>query len=168
MATGDIKLKYVASSALTFTAVNSLASSATFVAGAESTAVDNSSNLYIDYLLTGHITAGTTPTASKEIRVYVIGIENDTTWPDVLDGTDSAETITNTAILDSIGKLAAVMVPSTVSAVVYNFGPISIASLFGGVVPLKFVVYVAHSTVAAFPASGHLFSITPVYETVSA
>lgn len=168
MTAGDIKLAYAASSAVTI-GLGSLASSATFVAGRESTAIDNSSNLYLDYLLAGKITVGTTPTASKEIRVYVIGMLEDSTWPDVFDGTDSAETVTNAAILDSIGKLAAVIVPATTSDVAYPFGPISVASLFGGVCPRKFVIFVAHSTVAALHATAgnHVINVTPVYETIA-
>ncbi len=87
----------------------------------------------------------------------------------MIDGTDSAETVTTTAILDSIGKLAAVIVPTATSDIGYDFGPISVASLFGGTLPIKFVVYVAHSTVNALNATGgnHVINARPVYETVA-
>ena len=58
---GDIKTKYPASSAdttaLTIT-LASLATSSTLVAGRESTAVDNSSNVDEDHLVSGQITVG--------------------------------------------------------------------------------------------------------------
>ena len=162
-----IKNVYTASSAVTIT-LASLASDANLLAGRESTAIDNSSNLFLDYLLAGQITTGTTPTTAKEIRVYVVGIANDTTYPDVFDGTDSAETVTTANIRDSACKLAAVMATTATSNEVNWFGPISVASLFGGVVPLKFVVFVVHNTAVALNATGgnHVISITPVHESV--
>lgn len=163
----DIKLSYVASSAVTIT-LASLATDANLLAGRESTLVDNSSNKYLDYLLAGTIMTGTTPTTAKEIRVYVVGIANDTTWPDVFDGTDSAETVSDAGIRDSVCKLAAVIPTVATSDKAYWFGPVSVASLFGGVVPLKFVVFVTHNTAVNLNATGgnHVLSITPVYETV--
>ena len=64
----DIKLQYVASSAVTIS-LASLATDANLLAGRESTAIDTSTNEYLDYLLAGQITQGTTPTTGKEIRV---------------------------------------------------------------------------------------------------
>src|SRR5258708_23131593 len=99
-------LSYVASSALTIT-LASLASSSTWLAGRESTAVDNSSAKHLDYLLAGNVRVGTTPTVG-EIRVYVVAMIDDTVWPDVFDGTDSAETVTSAGAGSGFLKLAAV------------------------------------------------------------
>lgn len=164
----SVKTAYVASSSVTISPA-SLGSDANFLAGRESNAIDNSSNKYSDYLLSGQITTGTSPTVDKEIRVYVVGISNDSTWPDVFDGTDSAETVTNAGIRDSICKLAAVMRVTATSNVAYWFGPVSVASLFGGVVPLKFVVFVTHNTAVNLNATAgnHVVSITPVYQTIA-
>lgn len=164
----SVKLAYGASSALTIT-LTSLATSSTFVAGRESTAVDNTTNLYIDYLLAGKIATGTFPTDAKEIRVYVIGLIEDSTFPDVFDGTDSNETFTNIQIRDATAKLAAIIATNNTSNVQYWFGPISVASLFGGVVPKKFVVYVTHNTGVNLNSTGsnHALYVTPVYETIA-
>jgi hypothetical protein len=163
----SIKLEYAASSALTIT-LASLATSATWVAGRESTAVDNTTNKYLDYLLAGKITLGTTPTAG-EIRVYVAGLMEDSTYPDVFDGTDSAETCTTAAIRDSSLKLAAVIATPATSNETQWFGPTSVSSLFGGAVPKKFSVFVTHSTAVNLNSTGgnHAIWVTPVYETVS-
>ncbi len=163
------KLAYAASSALTLT-LASLATSSTFLAGRESTAVDNSSNLYLDYLLAGKVTVGTSPTAGTEIRVSVVATQDDSTWPDVFDGTDSAETVTSAGVGSGILKLAAVMpVDATTSDRAYFFGPVSVAALFGGVCPRKFVVFAAHNTGVALNGTGgnHAVSVTPVYATVT-
>ena len=164
----DLKIAYAASSAVTISPA-SLASSATFVAGRESTLVDNTTNLYLDYLLAGKITTGTSPTTGKEIRIYVVALMDDSTWPDVFDGTDSAETVTSTDILNSVCKLAATISTDATSDRGYPFGPVSVASLFGGVCPKKFVVFVAHSTAVNLNATAgnHTIYVTPAYFTVT-
>lgn len=163
----DIKLQYVASSAVTIS-LASLATDANLLAGRESTAIDNSTNEYLDYLLAGQITQGTTPTTAKEIRVYVVGMLNDSTWPDVFDGTDSAETVTSSGIRDSVCRLAAVMATDSTSDRVNYFGPVSVAALFGGTVPPKFVVFVTHNTAVNLnsTAGNHVISITPVHHQI--
>lgn len=164
----DVKTKYAASSALTIT-LASLATSSTWLAGAESDAIDNSTNLYLDYLLAGMVTVGTTPTASTEIRVYVVGMRDDTNWPDVFDGTGSAETVTSAGVGSGFLKLAAVMaVDATTSDRAYYFGPVSVAALFGGACPRKFVAFVTHNTGVNLNATGgnHALNVTPVYQTV--
>jgi hypothetical protein len=162
------KIAYAASVDLTIT-LASLASSSTLVAGRESDVIDNSTNLYLDYLLAGMITTGTTPTVSKSIEVWVVPMRNDADWPDVFDGADSAETITSRDILFSHGRLAACMVVSATSNVGYHFGPVSVAALFGGRCPRKFAVFVVHDTAVNLnsTAGNHEISYTPVYETVA-
>ncbi len=170
MATGDIKLVYGSSASLTFTSLASLASSATFVAGAEATSVSNASNLYLDELLSGLITVGTTPTANTFIEVWVIAKMNDSTWPDVFDGSDSAETVTTRDQLLAYGRLAArIKVPAATSNVGYNFAPVSLAALFGGSLPKEWTVFVTHNCGSALHATGgnHVISHTPVYQNVA-
>jgi len=166
----DVKLVYGSWAAVTIS-LASLATSSTFVAGRESTAIDNTSLLALDYLLSVEkITVGTTPTAGTEIRVYVAGLVGSAVWPDVLDGTDSAETFTTASILDSSCVLAGRMVCSaTTSNVAFPFHPISVASLFGGVCPSKFVVFVAHNTGVNLnsTAGNHVINVLPIYETVT-
>lgn len=158
----DIKMKYGASVALTISPA-SLATDSNLLAGVESNAVDNSSDLNLDFHLAGKITQGTTPTTGKEIRVYVVGLIEDSTWPDVFDGTASAETVTSSGIRDSICKLAAVMATDATSDRVNWFGPVSVASLFGGMVPKKFVVFVTHNTGANLNSTSgnHAIHVTP-------
>lgn len=162
------KTEYAASAAVTIS-LASLASSATFVAGRESTLVDNTSNKYLDYQLSGKITTGTTPTVNTEIRVYVVGIMEDSTWPDVFDGTDSPETVTSTYILDGLCALAARLQVSASSDIAYPLRNISVRALFGGVLPKKFVVFVSHNTVVALNATGgnHTIYVTGEYESLN-
>ncbi len=126
----------------------SLASSADFTAGRESDAINNSTDLYDDVLVSGYITVGTTPTANTVINVYVYAQFDDTpTYLDVLDGTDSAETITNSGVLQSgLRLLVSLPVTATTSNVAQPFAPTSVAALFNGVVPKRWGLFVAHNT----------------------
>ena len=128
-----------------------LASSTTFVAGRESSQIDNTTNKYMDAMVSGTISVGTTPTANTQINVYVWGADTSlaTTALDVLDGTDSAETITNTGVLNSLRFGASIGVIATTSDIAYPILPFSVASRFGGVMPKFWGLFVAHSCVSA-------------------
>lgn len=164
----DVKVAYAASADYTIT-LASLASSSTFVAGQESTWISNASNKYLDYLISGKITTGTSPTANTFIRVYVLGSLKDTpTYPDVFDGTDSAETVTNTNILAAMPLGFEGPVAST-SNIGYPVHPFSCAMLFGGAVPNSHGLFVTHNTGVALNSTGgnHVLSYTPIYATVT-
>lgn len=168
MATGDIKLVYGTAADATIT-LASLATDSTKLTGRESTAIDNTATLALDYLVSGKITTGTSPTTAKTIEVWCVGSWDGTNWPDVFDGTDSAETITSSDIKPSICRLVASMSNSATSNVTYHFGPVSVASLFGGVVPPKFVFFVTHDTAVNLNATAgnHQIRVQPVYENVA-
>lgn len=165
----DYKLAYAASSDLTIT-LASLASSSDLLTGRESTLVDNSSLVYLDYLLGGYLTTGTSPTNATRIVIGVVGMLNDTEWPDVFDGTDSGETVTSDAIRNAIVRTLADITVSNTSNRTYPFGPLSVAAAFGGIVPRKFVIFAAHSTGVALnsTAGNHKISVTPVYAQLTA
>lgn len=138
---------YSANTAITMDLAN-LGSNATWVAGRESSQIDNTSDKYIDALVQGFVSVGTSPTANTVIAVYVWGSDTSlaTTAIDVLDGTDSAETLTNTGVLNALKLGATIAVPATTSDVQYPVLPFSVAQLFGGVMPKFWGLYVAHNT----------------------
>ena len=163
----DIKIAYASSAAYTIT-LASLATSATLVAGQESTAIDNTSNKYLDYSVGGKITTGTTPTDVKTIQIWAYGSVNDTpTYPDVLDGTDSAETITSTSIRDAGLNFLADSATNNTSDRPYWFKPTSLAAAFGGIVPKFHGLFVTHDTGVNFNATGgnHVLNYTGAYFT---
>jgi hypothetical protein len=143
----DIKIAYTADAAFTLD-LTGLAASATWVAGRESTRVDNTSNKYLDYKISGSYISGTSPT-SGEARLYYVQPQEDTpTWPDVFDGTDSNETVTNTSILDKL-PLGWSGGNSTTTNVTYPIiSALTLAQAFG-IVPHHFLVFFTHSMVAA-------------------
>jgi hypothetical protein len=155
----DLKIKYSNAATITISPA-SLATSATRVAGRESTAVDNTTNLYVDALVSGKITTGTSPTGGF-IDIWVYGSHNETpTYMDVLDGTDSAETFTDENSRNSAMRLAHVIAPDTTSDQTYWVAPFSVAALFGGRMPHFWGIFIAHSTGVNLnsTAGNHAFS----------
>jgi hypothetical protein len=169
MAAGDVKVSYPADVTVTIT-LASLATSATRVAGRESNEIDNGTNLYLDMQASGKITVGTTPTSGGVIEVWVIPKKDDSNWPDVFDGTDSAETVTSRAQLEAYGQpIWSIAIPGTTSDVGYEFSRIGLAQFFGGHLPEKFVIFVTHATGVNLNATGgnHVITLHPIYRTVA-
>ena len=164
---GDVKLAYAASSNLTVTNLNSLASSATHVAGWESGAIDNTTNLYTDYRVSVKITVAAASLSAGEIRVWLVAPLDDSTWPDVFDGTESAETVTDTEVRDAICRIGAVSATDTTNSRVYYLDVPSVANAFGGHLPKKFVIFITQSTGQTLAASGNQVTITGSYLTVA-
>ena len=144
----------------------SLASSSDFTAGRESTEIDNTTNKYIDAMIEGVIRVGTTPTVDTFIKVMVWGSDTSlgTTAKDVLDGLDSAETITSEGVLAGILKTAKVLhVDSVTTDRDYFFGPIALSDLFG-IMPKYWGIFVSHDTGVALNATGgnHIVNYTGI------
>lgn len=152
-----LTVTYSSNTAITFD-ISSLGTSSTFVAGRESSEIDNTSNLYVDALvtvkgITGH--ASTAPTVGQEIRLYCWGspVSLATTAIDVLDGTDSAETLDHVSVLNSLRLAGAATVTVATAAKVYWIQPFSVASLFGGVMPKFWGLFLSHNHTGALAAS---------------
>lgn len=161
-----IAFSYRASSNLTVTNLHSIATSSTWLAGWESALVDNTTNLDLDNLVSGKISVGNSATAGQ-IRVYIVAMLDDSTWPDVFDGTESTETITDTEIRDGFAKLGAAIDVDADGGTddVYYFGPFSVAALFGGILPAKYVVFITHNTGVNLAASGNQVTVKGVAAT---
>lgn len=172
MAAGDVKIAYGASASFTVTNLHSLASSQTWVAGWESNELDNTTNLYQDYLISGLVKTAAANNQVGEVRVYIVAKIADATYPDVFDGTESAETISSVSVRNTICRLGATISVTADASASYPFGPFSVASLFGGVCPAKFIVFIAGNatttTTAQFAADTNIVTYKGVYYTVAA
>lgn len=168
MAAGDIKLAYAASANRTVTNLHSLASSATWVGVWEGDLIDNTSDLFEDYGVTVKITVAAAGLSAGEIRLLFVRMLDDSTWPDVFDGTESAETITDTEIRDAICQWGASSATDTTASRVYYLDCPSVKRAFGGNLPKKFVPVIAQSTGAALAASGNQVTIVGSYRNVAA
>lgn len=165
----DVKLAYAASANQTVTALDGLASSSTHVTGWESAEIDNTTNLYVDYLVSGKITTESAGLSAGTIQFWIVPRIDDSTYPGGFDGTASAET---TPLDDANGtysgaRLGAVAVTDTTASQVYYIAPFSVAALFGGICPAKFVIFVTQSTGTTLETSGNQVTTKGVYYTVT-
>lgn len=164
----SVKLEY-GSTTSSSGGLTSLATSSTWTAGYEWFVVDNSTDKYLTFRHDGKIRVGTSPTSGTEIRIYLVASNDGTNWPDVFDGTPSAETVTSEGVRDGFAKLAACLyVDSTTSNRDY-FYEFSSAQVFGGALPKKYALFVAHNTGVNLnsTAGEHTYRYTPVYQTVA-
>jgi hypothetical protein len=145
----DFKIKYPATSSVAITiGLGALASDANLLAGREGTAVDNTTNLDQDHVLGGFVTTGTSPTVNTTIEVWAFcsykTATGTPTYPDVLDGTDSNETITNAGVKGFLRLVDSMTVTAT-SDKAYPIKPCSILQLFG-FMPKFWGIFVVHNT----------------------
>lgn len=168
---GDIKLKYGTDAAFTMTGIEDVDSSSTWVAGWSSASVDNASTLALDYLVSGQFTTEASNRQAGYIYVYAYAAFVDTpTWPDLFsagtEGTVGAATVHDSEQRDSGMRLVAAITVDNTASAVYTFPPTSIASLFGGVVPTQWALWVtsnaATTTTDWCVASGTTLYYAPI------
>lgn len=132
--------------------VASLASDTNLLAGIESAIVDNRTDGFEDHILSGKFTTGTSPTASRQIEVWAVAWDSNA-WPDVFDGTSSTETITSADIKNALCKAVAVLPTNNTSDRTYSFTGVSMKTVFGGVLPSQYVLFIVHNTGVALNAT---------------
>ena len=147
----NILWRYGTSTVIT-NAVASLASDTNLLAGYESAIIDNTTDGFEDIILSGKRTTGTSPTASRQIEVWAVAWDSNA-WPDVFDGTSSAETITSADIKSALCKAVAILPTNNTSDRTYSFTGVSMKSVFGGVLPSQYVLFIVHNTGVALNAT---------------
>ena len=124
--------------------------------GRESTAIDNSSNLYLDAIVRVSVAVGTVAN-EKRVLVYAYGSEDGSVYPDTVTGSDADITLENPSVLT---LACAIPVPS--NSKTYESDAFSIARLYGGVMPRKWGIVVVNRSGAALSGSGNTASFTGV------
>lgn len=155
----DIKTKYPATDTVALTiSPASLASSSTLVEGRASTVVDNSSNLDLDHLLQGYVTLGTSPSADTVVEFWLYAAASIASgtpaYPDGITGSDAAQTMTSRNLLANSLVLAHTGLADNVTDRQVWMPKKSVAALFGGVLPVKWGLFVVHNTGVALNATG--------------
>lgn len=140
----NILKKYGVKTTIT-AALASLASDTNLLAGIESSVIDNTADGFDDILLSGKITTGTSPTAARQIEVWAVAWDG-SGWPDVFDGTTSAETITSSDIKNAICRPVVIMGTNNTSDRTYPFTGISARTVFDGELPSRFILFQTHNT----------------------
>ncbi len=149
MATTNNKLAFGASTAIVCT-ITSLATSS----AREGTAVDNSTNLYFDALVSVVFTSITgSPASDLVVNVYAYGSEDGTIYGSPVTGTDASLGTLNTPTnLRSIGTISILSTSSNAERT-YISNPMSVAQAFGGSLPRKWGIAVENRTGLAFSTS---------------
>ena len=129
-----------------------------------STAIDNTTNLYLDALVQVQTKTGTGPAVPNLINVYAYAtVDGGTTYSDGATGTDAAITLTVPPNAVLIGSLN---VPTASTS--YKSGPMSVAAAFGGILPAKWGIIIENQSGTTLSATGgdHVVQYHGVYATV--
>jgi hypothetical protein len=158
----DIKVAYGSSTNITCT-LASLASSATV--GRESTAIDNTSNLYVDAIvqIVCAFQSGT-PANDETVYIFAYGSEDGTTYTDNATGSDASITLRQPPAARLIGTIP---VPDS-GGLTYEGQPMRVAPAFGGMgLPRKWGIIILNYTGVTFHATegNHSKTYTGVYYT---
>lgn len=169
---GAVTQGYRASSNLTVTNLASIATSSTWVAGWTSGTIDNTTNGDPDIAVSGKLLLGNSATAG-EIRVYAYAMLDDSTWPDLFsagtEGTEGTATVHTITIRDA-GMVVVCAFQTRADPGTDDTYPIPMSSLrgaFGGIMPPKCALFIAHSTGVNFAGSGHQVTVKGMPENVA-
>jgi hypothetical protein len=116
----------------------------------QSTAIDNTSNLFEDVLVFVKVKSGASGTSSSGVvNVYAYGTaDGGTTYSDGAAGADGAITLTSPPNMRLIGQINVVA-----NATTYEGGPFTAALAFGGVLPDHWGIVIENKTGATLDAS---------------
>jgi hypothetical protein len=147
---------------LTFGLASLANDSTNYLAGRESAAADNTSDLADDCMVGGKITTGTSPTAGRQIEVWAIGSYDGTSFSGNATGADA--NLTLTAPTKALLKLLQIIPTDATSNHLYTWGPFSVAQAFGGTMPRKWSIFVVQGTGVALNATAgnHELKYTPI------
>lgn len=151
-----IKASYPATSTVAITiSLASLASSTSW-AGQASTAIDNTTNVDLDHLVSGVIKLGTSPTASKTVNVFAYApvkiVTGTPTYPDSITGTDAAKTMTSPNVAQACLRWLWTGNTDATTGLNLFMPPTSIAQVFGAIPPF-WGLFVYHDSVAALDST---------------
>jgi len=150
---GDIKQKFGTNNQAITVTLASLANNGQ----REGTAIDNSTNCYLDALVGGKIKSGASGTSSTgTINVYATGTtDGGTTYSDGATGSDAGITLTSPPNAKLIGIINVVA-----NATTYKFGPFSVAAAFNNILPEKWGLIFENKTGGTLDSTGGNHAVT--------
>lgn len=145
-------LSYSAVQTMTVTNLHSLASSAT--AAWQSDVVDNSTDLYEDAHVQVVLDFANTAAANDKCAYVMAYAGLETTYSNPASGTQGAITLTNITNTGQNLRMVGI-IPYTTADEVAESGIMSVASAFGGILPIKWGLVIVNYSGAALAASGN-------------
>ncbi len=134
--------------------MNSIANSS----ARQSTAIDNSTNTFLDALVFVNI-ATTSGSSTGYLNIYAYGTANGgSTYTDGASGSDAAFTMPTTPNLRLIGVLNIGSSTGT-----YRGGPFSVAVAFGGILPSNWGIVIENKAGVTLDSSGHSVYYQGIY-----
>lgn len=124
----------------------------------QSAVVDNTTNKYLDALVSGSVQTGTTPTVGQTLDIWAYGYDG-TRYSGGASGSDAS--YTDAGNLDEMTYVATITVTAT-SNVDYVWGPVALARRFGGVLPQKWGIVIKNNTGVTSNATGTNNAVTYV------
>ncbi len=149
-----LNIEYASDEAIVATNLDALASSD----WATLPIVDNRTNLYVDGLVGGRIhfaTATGTILAADSVDIYISALYDKDTTTTGTGGIDTAFAANDSSIAEDVEftplnlKLVAVVKPEATTAdteQTYNWGPVSVAAAFGGLMPQQWFLVVHNNS----------------------
>jgi hypothetical protein len=144
----EIKSLYGSNNQPITVTINSLANN-----GARaSTAVSNTTNLFLDAVVQCIIVSGATGTSTAGVvNVYAYGTaDGGTTYSNNATGTDAAITLTVPPNVRLIG-----MINVVANSITYEAHPMSVASAFGGILPDNWGIIIENKSGGTLAAAGN-------------
>lgn len=122
----------------------------------ETTAIDNSSNLFQEALVAGKVKSGASGvSATGVVNVYAYAsADNGTNYTEGATGSDAAITLTSPTNLRLIGVINVVA-----NATTYKWGPFPVSPAFGGILPEKWGLVFENKSAAALDSTGGNHSV---------
>lgn len=148
---------YGTDSTLTQTNLDGISSSSTLLAGWTSGVQTTASD---DVLVSATFQLESTGLSAGRIHVYAYTVLEDDgpTWPDIFsagtEGTEGTATVHNAQIRDSAMRLIWACDTATTASLFYSMPQTGLAQFFGGVLPVKWALFVTQSSGSTLETTG--------------
>ena len=138
--------------------------SSTLDFGRQSAVADNRSTAddAVDAMVGGIITTSSSASTNRQIEVWSFGSwNNGSTYS--LQAASSVDASANVSSMKTLMKLVTI-IPAMQGSSTYNWGPFSVAQVYGGLMPTQWGIFVTHNTgvSTSLTSTGHNLSYIPV------
>lgn len=160
MAAGDVTIEYSAHEALTQTNLDGLASDTNHLAGWGSATIDNTSTKSVDHKIMINTRRESSGLSAGEVRAFLVEQLNDSAYPAIFSsgtaGTEGALTFGDTEQRDAVARFAGKAVTDTGASEDDVITIPSVAAVFDGNMPARYILVITQSTGTTLETTGDL------------